>query len=65
MEKEMKKWQKPELIVLVRNKPEEAVLNGCKSEPEEGPRPEGVTRGDCDASLEPGDNIDCELVVST
>jgi hypothetical protein len=25
-----KKWQKPELIVLVRNEPEEAVLTGCK-----------------------------------
>ncbi len=25
-----KVWQKPELVVLVRNKPEEAVLMGCK-----------------------------------
>ena len=24
-------WRKPELIVLVRSKPEEAVLVGCKS----------------------------------
>jgi len=31
MEKENKEWQKPELIVLVRNKPEEAVLATCKS----------------------------------
>jgi hypothetical protein len=23
-------WQKPELTVLTRNKPEEAVLSGCK-----------------------------------
>jgi hypothetical protein len=23
-------WKNPELIVLVRNKPEEAVLEGCK-----------------------------------
>jgi hypothetical protein len=23
-------WEKPELIVLVRNRPEEAVLVGCK-----------------------------------
>ena len=25
-----KQWQKPELIVLVRSKPEEAILAGCK-----------------------------------
>jgi hypothetical protein len=25
-----KQWQKPELIVLVRSKPEEAVLAACK-----------------------------------
>jgi hypothetical protein len=31
MEKENKEWQKPELIVLVRNKQEEAVLVACKS----------------------------------
>ncbi len=24
-------WQRPELIVLARTKPEEAVLTGCKS----------------------------------
>lgn len=24
-------WEKPELIVLVRSRPEEAVLTGCKS----------------------------------
>jgi len=27
---EKKVWEKPELIVLVRGKPEEAVLNACK-----------------------------------
>ncbi len=26
-----KQWHKPELIVLVRGKPEEAVLGGCKA----------------------------------
>jgi hypothetical protein len=26
----MKTWEKPKLIVLVRGKPEEAVLEGCK-----------------------------------
>ena len=32
MAKENKVWEKPELIVLVRSKPEEAVLTGCKTE---------------------------------
>ena len=27
---EMKTWEKPELIILVRNQPEEAVLTACK-----------------------------------
>jgi hypothetical protein len=27
---ENKQWQKPELVVLVRSKPEEAVLTSCK-----------------------------------
>jgi hypothetical protein len=27
-----KAWQKPELIVLLRRKPEEAVLTACKTE---------------------------------
>jgi len=29
--REKKKWQNPELIVLVRGKPEETVLTGCKA----------------------------------
>ena len=28
---EKKTWQTPTLIILVRSKPEEAVLNGCKT----------------------------------
>lgn len=28
--KKKKKWEKPQLIVLVRNRPEEAVLLACK-----------------------------------
>ena len=27
-----KQWQKPQLVVLVRSKPEEAVLTACKAE---------------------------------
>ena len=29
--KEKKQWQKPALIVLVRRRPEEAVMIGCKT----------------------------------
>ena len=33
-----KTWEKPKLTVLVRNRPEEAILNGCKgSGPSGGP----------------------------
>ena len=35
--KEKKQWHKPALIVLVRRKPEEAVLGGCKVGSWEGP----------------------------
>jgi hypothetical protein len=31
------KWRKPELIVLVRSKPEESVLNACKGGSTTGP----------------------------
>ena len=32
MQKTTKKtWQKPELIVVIRNTPEESVLQGCKN----------------------------------
>lgn len=31
MKNESKKWQKPELIALVRSKPEEAVMTACKT----------------------------------
>ena len=34
---EKKQWTKPELIVLVRSKPEEAVLAACKVRPGNGP----------------------------
>ena len=35
-----KKWQKPELVVLLRGEPNEAVLTGCKlKESGSGPNP--------------------------
>ena len=40
METEKKQWTKPELIVLVRNKPEEAVLQACKAQVGGGPEGE-------------------------
>jgi len=33
MTESKKEWRKPELIVLVRGKPEEAVLSACKGFP--------------------------------
>ena len=38
----MKKWVKPELVVLVRHQPEEAVLQNCKTGDGGGP---GVSSG--------------------
>ena len=35
-----KSWEKPELVVLVRGKPEESVLQVCK-----GPRQQGYGQG--------------------
>ena len=40
----MKTWQKPQLIVLVRNRPEEAILAACKSN-STGTDPESVNMG--------------------
>jgi hypothetical protein len=40
----MKKWSKPELIVLARSRPEEAVLAACKNSSEAGP---GYTYSGC------------------
>ena len=32
-----KTWEKPKLVILMRNNPAEAVLNGCKSGAQGGP----------------------------
>jgi hypothetical protein len=42
-----KKWSKPELIVLVRGKPEEAVLGQCKAVGV-GPRAANDNNTDCE-----------------
>lgn len=38
----MKEWQRPELTILVRNQPEEAVLSFCKTEGTNGPLPDDM-----------------------
>jgi hypothetical protein len=40
----MKTWEKPKLVVLLRGKPEEAVLETCKSAGQSGP---GITYAGC------------------
>ena len=50
--KERKEWRKPELTVLVRNKPEEAVLAGCKSGGQGGP---DISDGTCTNTVGCGD----------
>ncbi len=44
-ERERKAWVEPELIVLVRNKPEEAVLGTCKVDSSSGGQT--TTAGGC------------------
>ena len=41
-------WSTPELIVLVRSGPEEAVLGACKSAQESGPY---ASEGSCTAAI--------------
>jgi hypothetical protein len=43
-----KTWSRPELIVLVKGKPEEAVLAACKTEGSSGPN---VNFGACVAAI--------------
>jgi hypothetical protein len=52
---EKKKWVKPELTVLVRNKPEEQVLSGCKTLGGNGGNNSGSTNNDCIQTLYPPD----------
>jgi hypothetical protein len=40
----MKKWEKPKLTILVRGKPEEVVLETCKSSIQTGPN---IVPGGC------------------
>ena len=40
-DKKIKKWNKPELIILVRNQPEESVLDSCKTSTGHTPGPAG------------------------
>jgi hypothetical protein len=48
MTESKKTWIEPELIVLTRSKPEEAVLGGCKGGISEGPSNDsGICMLDC------------------
>lgn len=42
-----KRWEKPELIVFVRNRPDEGVLDDCKTFSSMGPAGTAGTGGNC------------------
>jgi hypothetical protein len=44
---ETKPWQKPELVILTRGNPEEAVLTGCKTGASAGSNGPGYTHACC------------------
>ena len=44
---EKKQWRKPELVVLVRSKPEEAVLGYCHTGTSDIPRSNCMASGTC------------------
>jgi len=54
-----KEWTEPELIVLVRNKPEEAVLGACKTVQQT----EGPSSRNEDCCVEDGGCIPCGATV--
>ena len=57
MTKESKGWQKPELIVLARSKPEEAVLLACKENGNfSGPWTPGILNDWCQTQSPCGPN---------
>jgi hypothetical protein len=49
-----KPWAKPELIVLVRGRPEEAVLDKCRRPSESGPTGKGCKTGGTPCSSNKG-----------
>jgi hypothetical protein len=62
METEVKKeWKTPELIVLVRSKPEEAVLTACKTSSAGGTGPSATLFG-CRV---PTTCLECSTVVGS
>lgn len=54
----MKTWTKPELIVLVRSQPEEAVLDNCKSDSIAGGNPTSI-QNSCHGSDGPPNGEGC------
>jgi hypothetical protein len=55
-------WSKPELIVLVRGRPEEAVLSACKVFPSSGPF---ETNGSCTTYADGQCNISCNSYIGS
>lgn len=53
--KDKKEWRKPELIVLLRNMPEEAVLQSCKFSSGAGPIADELG---CDGGTAAGYTVD-------
>ena len=53
-------WSKPEMIVLVRNRPEEILTTGCKNVPDTGAgNPDGIGDQGC-TGAEPGNCGNCQ-----
>lgn len=52
------KWQKPELVVLVRSRPEEAVLTACKGNA-------GIIHPNSSNCGKPGKREDCVIIANS
>jgi len=55
-----KEWTEPELIVLVRSNPEEAVLGGCKRE---GITGVGLWENGCYGGVEQEECFPCDMTI--
>ena len=59
-----KNWEKPQLLVLVRSRPEERILAGCKRDPSAGEGPL-LNVNNCMQILVPPCSAVCSAIVST
>jgi hypothetical protein len=58
MTAEKQTWRRPELVVLVRSRPEEAVLTACKGNA-------GVNTPDSPNCGKPGKRADCTVIANS